>query len=83
MKEQKQLIKSIQVQSFSMLDTALFLDTHPCDADAMAKYTSTREELAGLINTYEMRFGPLTTSGNYCTDSWQWIESPWPWERQV
>ena len=83
MKEQKQLIKCIQIQGFSMFESALFLDTHPCDADAMAMYTSSREELSKLVNSYEMRYGPLTISGNYCTDNWQWIDSPWPWERQV
>lgn len=83
MKEQRQMIKCIQVQGFGMLEAALFLDTHPDDADALAMYTTSREELSHLISSYEMRFGPLTIAGNYCTDNWQWIDSPWPWERQA
>ncbi len=83
MKEREQLLRNIQIHGFSMLESAMFLDTHPEDADAMARYSSCRDETKQLINTYEMKYGPLTTAGNYCTDSWQWIDCPWPWERQA
>lgn len=83
MTEKCQLIKRIQIHGFGMLESGLFLDTHPDNADALARYNACRDETKQLVSTYEMKYGPLTMAGNYSTDCWQWIESPWPWERQV
>lgn len=73
------LINKIQNASFCLLDTALFLDTHPNDTMALAHYKKIRDIYSDLVEEYENQCGPLTISGNNF-DKWAWVKSPWPWE---
>ena len=42
--EQHQLLMYIDQISFASDDTVLFLDTHPCDTEALAYYQELKEE---------------------------------------
>ena len=42
--EQHQLLMYIDQISFALDDTVLFLDTHPCDTEALAYYQELKEE---------------------------------------
>ena len=79
---QKQLLNYINEVSFASVDVLLYLDTHPCDCEALAysnRMVSMREE---ALKVYSRRFGPLTIDcTNECESSqWEWIMQPWPWE---
>ncbi|HCR83196.1 spore coat protein CotJB [Muricomes intestini] len=78
----KELLDHINAVSFAVDDVKLFLDTHPCDEDAMAyfrEYSRMRNE---ALKEYAARFGPLTvdTAVYSCSDKWTWIDDPWPWQ---
>lgn len=75
------LFHCIEETSFYMDDLRLFLDTHPCNQEAIAAfnyYASLRKELE---MEYSELYGPLTsyTMNNNCED-WLWVCAPWPWE---
>lgn len=79
---QKQLLQHIHEVGFAVDDVLLYLDTHPCDGEALAycgKMTSMRKE---AVQAYSRRFGPLTVecAGENADGSWEWIAQPWPWE---
>lgn len=78
----KDLLDHINAVSFAVDDVKLFLDTHPCDEDALAyfrEYSRMRNE---ALKEYAAHFGPLTidTTVYSCADRWDWINEPWPWQ---
>ncbi len=76
---QQALMSKIRSLAFAVNDLALYLDTHPCDTNALRYQQQYAEELHDLRKTYQNEYGPLTIYDPQ--NSWEWIESPWPWER--
>lgn len=76
------LLKKIQEMDFALYETVLYLDGHPKNKKALEYYRSHREALKALREEYARRFGPLTVYDNYDNDNWQWVEKPWPWEKE-
>ena len=85
MNDKNAMKKTIDSICFSILETELFLDTHPNDAKALHMLREYRRRKREAISAYEARFGKyiVTTDDVPATDHWCWIDSPWPWERQV
>ena len=78
----KELMEHINQTSFAVDDVKLYLDTHPCDEEALAffrEYSQLRNE---ALREYARQYGPLTidTAGESCDERWQWINEPWPWQ---
>lgn len=76
----KKLKCRIQVLDFILQETILFLDTHPCDYEALRYYRIVRRKLARLERLYECKCGPLTAKGVDTEFGWEWACCPWPWE---
>lgn len=75
------LLRQIMELQFTAIELNLFLDTHPCDSDALRDIGRVNEKLSGLIDDYERQCGPLFPfSPLYDQERWRWIEEPWPWE---
>ena len=73
------LLRCLQELAFAVQESALFLDTHPNDHQALVYHN---EKLARFNETkkrYVAQFGPLC-SNSTTQESWRWIDSPWPWE---
>lgn len=78
----KELLHWIDVVSFAVDDTKLFLDTHPDNAAALAyfqEYTNLRRQ---ALEEYAKYYGPLTIDSIACdcSDHFNWINEPWPWQ---
>lgn len=78
----KDLMQKINDSSFAVDDAKLFLDTHPCDEEALEyfqKYSRIRSE---AMKMYAEHYGPLTIDDAMysCEDTWKWINEPWPWQ---
>lgn len=76
-----EMLRRLQAADFAAYDAALYLDTHPNDAKALAYFYKLRAEAMELQNAYESIFGPLTWDSVKSKDHWDWINEPWPWER--
>lgn len=77
-----ELMEHINQVSFAVDDVKLYLDTHPCDEEALAffrEYSRLRNE---ALQEYAKLYGPITidTAGDSCDDSWKWVNEPWPWQ---
>lgn len=79
----KQLLGKLRMIDFSIYETVLYLNAYPDDADALAYYHKLIEQRQNLMAEYERTVGPLTIYGNCSTDSWDWINCPWPWEYEA
>lgn len=76
-------IRKIQEICFACVDLNLYLDTHPCDKNAINIYNSFSSQLENAIATYEKCYGPLMNFGHSTSSCpWQWIDDPWPWQRE-
>lgn len=76
------LMKQLQIYQFSILETALYLDTHPHDPQALAYYNKIKKAYEEALDTYQTEYGPLSIGGNMGKE-WQWIDGPWPWETEA
>ena len=45
--------------------------------------TSVKEEKEKLVAEYNEKYGPLTITQNNSSKKWEWVTSPFPWERSV
>lgn len=77
---QKQLLMYITQVSFGLTEAVLFLDTHPCDKEAMEYYQQMKKLRKEALEKYECNYGPLLTDGNNDMDTWEWTKTPWPWQ---
>ena len=78
----EQAMRQVQMYSFALYDTALFLDTHPTNQAALAFYEENQKKYVEAVAYYEEEFGPLTMYGTDTEKGWAWVETPWPWEME-
>ena len=78
----EQAMKQVQMYSFALYDTGLFLDTHPTNQAALAFYEENQKKYIEAVAFYEEEFGPLTMMGTDTERCWAWAETPWPWEME-
>ncbi len=80
--QQVKMLRKIQELEFVATELQLFLDTHPDDRQALAKFNNTHKELLKHVRNYEQVYGPLLSFGfsPVMQNHWSWIDSPWPWE---
>lgn len=81
--DKTELLKKLQSYRFAAYDMLLYLDTHPKDKKAFAMFKELVEKTKKLINEYEKEFGPLTPFAAAKCDRFNWLESPWPWEKEA
>lgn len=78
----KDVLKRMQQIDFAIWETALYLDGHPENKQALDYYkklTAMREEAK---KDYRTQVGPATHRDVKC-DRWTWVDEPWPWQNEV
>ncbi len=78
----KELLHWINVVSFVVDDAKLFLDTHPDNQEALAYVQEYQQMRKQALADYAKYYGPLTLDSSMagCSDRWNWIDEPWPWQ---
>lgn len=82
MDDREKLLKRIQVSDFVLVETGLYLDTHPTDKmalDFFAKYQEIRKK---ATEEYNRLYGPLQAESFRGGNKWNWIDGPWPWQNR-
>ncbi len=74
------LLRRIQEVNFAVLETVLYLNTHPEDREVINLHNKLSEEYHHLIEEYQRRYGPLYPNYPDADYPWRWEDSPWPWE---
>lgn len=77
---QMQMLNYLNEVSFAQTDAGLYLDTHPCDQEALAHYQHYTKLREKALEEYTRNFGPMTLNlaGQSC-ETWDWVQEPWPW----
>ena len=81
--DQSQLLDWINQVSFVAYDTALYLDTHPYDEEALSFYNHYRSLRLKAVKMYEEKYGPLTLDGADTDGHWSWGSMRNPWEGEI
>ncbi|MCC8161167.1 MAG: spore coat protein CotJB [Oscillospiraceae bacterium] len=76
-------LKQIQCYNFAAYDMLLYLDTHPEDKKAFKMFGELVKKMKALKCKYEEEFGPLSQFAAASQDSFNWLDNPWPWEREA
>lgn len=77
------LMHEIMALDFALVDLKLYLNTHPDCKDSIKLYNSIVEKRKVLYDTYQSLYGPLVAETySNSDDSWDWIDNPWPWQKQ-
>lgn len=77
----QQLMQWLNEVSFAVTEIALYLDTHPDDAEALAFFNHYNEERKKALALYSSNYAPLTLDlVQQDDDRWVWATEPWPWE---
>ena len=75
------LLNWINIVSFAVDDVKLFLDTHPCNEEALAYFEEYKCMRNKALNEYAKFYGPLTIdTAAASAEQWKWICEPWPWQ---
>lgn len=77
------LMQRVYETGFAVDDMVLYLDTHPCDRDALAYYQQVVKMYREAVEAYECQCGPLTAEAVRSLDSWTWLTEKWPWEGEM
>ncbi|PXV96254.1 spore coat protein JB [Lachnotalea glycerini] len=78
--DKNSLLKKIFAVSFAINDCTLYLDTHPCDEEALTCINELIPIRRNLLEKYSQCFGPLTIDSVMPTKKWEWAFGPMPWE---
>ena len=77
MNERDKLLKKLSAAQFAVWELHLYLDTHPCDQNAVALCKKHSEEAEMLRQEYIQKYGALKAD---CGNTAEWLSDPWPWD---
>ena len=77
------LLKELSAKQFALIEMVLYLDTHPNDKMAIEKAAELRKEIKELTKKFEEKFGPLTFAIDSGENEFEWVNDPWPWEKEA
>ena len=78
-KNEEMLLHEVMKYQFAVVDTALYLDTHPYDQEALSRHYMYSTRLKQLKAEYEKYHGPLTLYKPQ-REYWKYKNGPWPRE---
>lgn len=80
--EALKLLKKIQEYNFAAYDMLLYLDTHADDKKAFKMLKSICSKKNALVKEFEEKYGPLSQGTIAEQDEFNWLNNPWPWEKE-
>lgn len=83
MESRNDLLKKLQCYNFAAYDMLLYLDTHPEDKKAFTIFKELVEKTTSLKKEFEKEYGPLSPYSTANQDCFNWLCSPWPWEKEA
>ncbi len=79
--EKLKYLRRLQAVRFALYDAALYLDSHPACQEGLRYFREKRELCDKLTREYEAAYGPLTASASTAEERFDWVCTPFPWER--
>lgn len=79
----KEALLKLQQYNFAAYDMLLYLDTHPCDKKAFEIFKELAKKTQEARKAFEEKFGPLSAFASASGECFDWLNSPWPWEKEA
>lgn len=79
----ERMLLRVQRYGFMTDDLRLYLNTHPDSQEALCTLKRYLELKREAKEEYEQRYGALTLEAMEERCRYDWIEGPWPWEKEV
>ena len=70
----------LQALGFAIQELALYLDTHRDDKEALQLYRQYQQMYQKGMMEYQKAHGPLNHGTPSESESYDWLDDPWPWE---
>ena len=80
--DKKKLLNYIDAVSFALIDTTLYLDTHPNDQKAIDHFNQYQKARKQALKEYARNFEPLTIDSADIDDRFTWATDSWPWMKK-
>lgn len=80
--DKKKLLNYIDAVSFALIDTTLYLDTHPNDQKAIDHFNQYQKARKQALKEYAKNFEPLTIDSADIDDHFTWATDSWPWMKK-
>ena len=77
------LLNKVRSYHFAALDLLLYLDTHPDDKKAFSMFQDVVAKAKQLKKEYQEKCGPLSAFAAAQFEKFEWLDSPWPWEKEA
>ena len=77
------LMRKLSELQFAAIDLNLFLDTHPCDEEALKMFKKVVKTIETVKMDYIRKYGPLKAgdSADEVPFEWKSCKFKWPWEK--
>lgn len=79
----KALLLQLQTVDFAITDTLLYLDAYPNDNRAMEYLNNRMAEREQILAAMKESGCPPVTPAAEGSESFRWVENPWPWENDA
>lgn len=80
--DQKKLLDYINAVSFALVDTTLYLDTHPDDREALEQFRQFQNARNKAVKEYSQYFEALVLDAAEIQDEFTWAVKSWPWMKE-
>jgi spore coat protein JB len=81
--KREDMLKKIQCNNFAAYDMLLYLDTHSDDKKAFKIFQGLVAKTNSLRKEFEESYGPTSQFGAAEQESFNWLDNPWPWEKEA
>ncbi len=81
-KDKKGIARCVYEVGFVLVETMLYLDTHPNDREALAYFARMKEQYKMCLCKYNEICGPLQFTDVDDENYWTWASMPMPWEME-
>ena len=79
--EKQKLMRKLMQCSFALVEANLYLDSHPTCTMGLEYFRKHNEEYNEILAEYTKKYGPITVGDSQSTKKWDWVTTPFPWER--
>ncbi len=74
-------MRKLQSCSFALVEANLYLDSHPTCKMGLEYFRKHRDEYEKLEAEYVEKYGPVRAVQSSAEKKWDWVSTPFPWER--
>lgn len=80
--EREDMLMQLQELNFALIDIGMYLDIYENDRKCINLFNEYQKKEKELRKMFEDKYGPFTFDDGKYTNTWTWINGPWPWEVQ-